>query len=944
MNAIQVQCGHCKRRFAAKPHLAGKRVKCPGCKNPIVIPEAGVITSVEVTCRSCSADFLAESSDVGQRVACPSCGTLTRVEAGQADVSFSAGDPLFDAVPAGKTRTPSAAHATSAGRLHGAAAPLENTPFAAPSRNTLSGNALLGKSGSSLLVEYWSVGAVLLVSLTSLVLCLASGHVLIGAVLLMIGLAVAGSGFVFPSPQQGKASGNTPMVVALAAGGVLVVAALVIVLVGGSAVRGAPPQQATGLMVVVLLELLVLSGAMILFVFMVVRFGIARAASVIYGGGGIVLSLALLMASPAADAGPRRGSVAGGPGHGPSAPSVSRPRGSASEGKTAGQAQPPKALSPASLPSLGLARTIAPGVDFYEVRLRVPRSQPGHASKLYVYVPQGSNAPKSLPCIFIAGAGAYPFTGMVLAKADQPEHIPYAQAGFVVVAYEIDGHLADFEKASNAQFVQAISDYRASDAGMVNARNAIEFALARVSAVDPQRLYTAGHSSAATEALLLAERDPRIHACIAYAPVVDLAKHLASDLHIYRGLISDFDSLLKLASPKSQESRLRCPLFLFHARDDDNVPISESIGLANRLKDAGRVVELVTVSRGGHYESMISEGIPRAIKWLRNIAGMNSTTTIAATGPKANDSTDAQPSRVGMSGFEADPFAESTGPADRGGTKKSGEESADTTTADSSGESPFKPSTKDEGSSGKAMAADSGSDTSPFESSPFGDAKPGLSSTENMSSSISERRVKRLLDKIASGSGFERRDAIKELGQIDPESVESEETRKAIVDQLHDLVVGDDHFTQVEAVKALGKWADSSSVNVLLSVLADKRNRGLNKDIYQVLGRLKDPAAALVVAERLGDFFDHDAAESCLRKMGPVAEDALILVAPTTKKDLCLRAVKLLGDVGSEKCFSVLRQAQRARDIEIREAGKLALKKIRLRQKTEASKKSDGDS
>ena len=105
MNAIQVQCGHCKRRFAAKPHLAGKRVKCPGCKTPITIPEPNVITSIEVACSSCSAEFLAESSDAGQHVVCPTCGTLTEVGAGKADVSFSSadslssGDPLFDDVP-----------------------------------------------------------------------------------------------------------------------------------------------------------------------------------------------------------------------------------------------------------------------------------------------------------------------------------------------------------------------------------------------------------------------------------------------------------------------------------------------------------------------------------------------------------------------------------------------------------------------------------------------------------------------------------------------------------------------------------------------------------------------------------------------------------------------------------------------------------------------------
>ena len=49
----------------------------------------------------------------------------------------------------------------------------------------------------------------------------------------------------------------------------------------------------------------------------------------------------------------------------------------------------------------------------------------------------------------------------------------------------------------------------------------------------------------------------------------------------------------------------------------------------------------------------------------------------------------------------------------------------------------------------------------------------------------------------------------------------------------------------------------------------------MSRDIYKALGRLKDPSAAMAVAERLGDFFDRDEAEACLRQMGPVAEEAL---------------------------------------------------------------------
>ena len=32
---IEVQCGQCLKNFAAPDKLAGKRVKCPGCGEPI---------------------------------------------------------------------------------------------------------------------------------------------------------------------------------------------------------------------------------------------------------------------------------------------------------------------------------------------------------------------------------------------------------------------------------------------------------------------------------------------------------------------------------------------------------------------------------------------------------------------------------------------------------------------------------------------------------------------------------------------------------------------------------------------------------------------------------------------------------------------------------------------------------------------------------------------
>ena len=75
------------------------------------------------------------------------------------------------------------------------------------------------------------------------------------------------------------------------------------------------------------------------------------------------------------------------------------------------------------------------------------------------------------------------------------------------------------------------------------------------------------------------------------------------------------------SSPRTHESRLNCPLFLFHAEDDSNVPVEDSRDFASRLKQAGKDVTFVTVPTGDHYDSMIEEGIPKAIAWLKTKTG-----------------------------------------------------------------------------------------------------------------------------------------------------------------------------------------------------------------------------------------------------------------------------------------------------------------------------------
>ncbi|MBN2216678.1 MAG: prolyl oligopeptidase family serine peptidase [Pirellulales bacterium] len=317
--------------------------------------------------------------------------------------------------------------------------------------------------------------------------------------------------------------------------------------------------------------------------------------------------------------------------------------------------------------------TLAPGVRFAEVDLGVANRSPGQWDKLYVYLPEGDHSTKSLPCVLIAPAGSNLVIGMTLSSNSQPEHLPYVQAGFAVVAYELDGHLENPDNSYVWDIRRAVDQFAASEYGLVNARNALTYISARVPEIDPDRIYTAGHSSAATMALVLAEHEPRIHGCIAYAPVTTLA-HRFDDDSILRLLGPKARKIIDHWSPHMFSDRMNCPVMLFHSRADDVVSYSESTDFARLLQQHNKKVDLVLTNHGDHYESMIHEGIRKGIAWLALLDGHidveESPDIPAASGQDRIDETgDAWGGREVFPGRDSQPPI--VGPPDLGGTPDS---------------------------------------------------------------------------------------------------------------------------------------------------------------------------------------------------------------------------------------------------------------------------------
>lgn len=268
---------------------------------------------------------------------------------------------------------------------------------------------------------------------------------------------------------------------------------------------------------------------------------------------------------------------------------------------------------------------LANGVDLYLLEFTgAGAGLPMHAR---LYLPDGDHADRSLPCVFIAPAGTRLIYGASLSKDDSPEHLPYVRAGFAVMAYELSGNLNLPQNASvrYRDLRNPIYQFMAADGGLANARLAINYVLSKVPQVDPNRLYAAGHSSAGTMALDLAAADSRIRAVAAYAPATDVVGYWGNHLDDLNRAVPGSAALAAKVSPIRHVSQFNCPVFIFHADDDRTVPNGEVQRFVDEMESAGKSIEFRRVPFGGHYNSMIREGIPQGISFFLQNGAMEPT-------------------------------------------------------------------------------------------------------------------------------------------------------------------------------------------------------------------------------------------------------------------------------------------------------------------------------
>lgn len=81
---IKADCSSCGHSFNASSKFAGKKVRCPQCKEPLRIPgkEAVAATSTIAVKCECGKKFAAKSEWAGKKVKCPACSNPVRIPGG----------------------------------------------------------------------------------------------------------------------------------------------------------------------------------------------------------------------------------------------------------------------------------------------------------------------------------------------------------------------------------------------------------------------------------------------------------------------------------------------------------------------------------------------------------------------------------------------------------------------------------------------------------------------------------------------------------------------------------------------------------------------------------------------------------------------------------------------------------------------------------------------
>ncbi|MCB9683237.1 MAG: hypothetical protein H6733_17360 [Alphaproteobacteria bacterium] len=274
------------------------------------------------------------------------------------------------------------------------------------------------------------------------------------------------------------------------------------------------------------------------------------------------------------------------------------------------------------MPARSAPVPVAPGVVRESVRFESPDARlPGGRAGLWLYLPTPDRIHGPLPAVVVAAEGGDGRTGARLERAQMAHHLPWLEAGFAVLAYEIDGSVPA-DASDDAMRDAAERAYEASLGGLIDARNAREFLRARVPEVASGAVFAVGVHASATVAILLGAHDSGLAGVAVIAPSTPPTLGLEHmDRTVRRALEDESDAmgitlgereaLVGALSPMVQGRRLTVPTFLGLPADAPPDDAARQRQLAAELDSAGVFVTARTVPDAGVH------GIGDAVAWVQ---------------------------------------------------------------------------------------------------------------------------------------------------------------------------------------------------------------------------------------------------------------------------------------------------------------------------------------
>jgi dienelactone hydrolase len=235
---------------------------------------------------------------------------------------------------------------------------------------------------------------------------------------------------------------------------------------------------------------------------------------------------------------------------------------------------------------------------------------------VWAYLPNVGRQAK-LPAVFIPASGSSMLSGAPLSLTSRTEHLPFVQAGYVVIAYSLSGWVDPKGKTESPATIQAYTQFVSSKAGIENLKTVKELALNLFPFITRHQLFLAGYDSGASHVLVAGAHVKGFKAIAALSPYTDLTAYFKQGATVPdTSLYPNFDQFLSDYDPLQYCDVLITPTLLFQAEDDASWPWRTTELYAKRLRKSNAHMKWIHVPSGGHYDAVLEHGIPATISWF----------------------------------------------------------------------------------------------------------------------------------------------------------------------------------------------------------------------------------------------------------------------------------------------------------------------------------------